>query len=87
MKNPRFFLLIVFIFSLIFLFLDLPSDFRVGQFSLPSKKIDINIGLVKIKKNFEFKLGLDLQGGSRLTYKVDLKNIKKEKRGKKKVAR
>ncbi len=80
MKNPRFFLLIVFIFSLIFLFLDLPSDFRVGQFSLPSKKIDINIGLVKIKKNFEFKLGLDLQGGSRLTYKVDLKNIKKENR-------
>lgn len=80
MKNPRFFLLLVLIASLFFLFVDLPSAIKIGNISLPTKNLNADLYLFRIQKNFDYKLGLDLQGGSRITYKVDMKDIQKANR-------
>lgn len=92
MKNPKFFVTLIFVLGFILLLIDLPIIYNLGKFKLPfsrktqdlSKinlsKIDFNIGAVKFKKDLNYKLGLDLQGGTRLEYKVDMANIPSKER-------
>lgn len=76
MRNPKFFLLIVFILSIALFLFDLPKGIHVYKFSFnPS---EITIPFTKVKKDFSYKLGLDLQGGTRLIYNVDMTSIPKD---------
>lgn len=90
MKNPKTFIFIIFFASIILFFIDLPRpfliDFKIPQLPFLSKEIkvqkeinlqniDIDLGILNLKKDFNYRLGLDLQGGTRITYKVDMQGI------------
>ena len=75
MKQARFFVIGIFFLSILLFLFDLPSPFTVF-FTIPAvppilkEAHPISIDLIKT-----YKLGLDLQGGIRLVYDLDLKNI------------
>lgn len=89
MRNPRVFLFFIFVISLVLLLIDL-SPFSYNKVTIPFfnqklpsfdfSRMSLDIGIIKIKKNFSYKLGLDLQGGTRIVYKVDMSGVAKEER-------
>lgn len=80
MRNPKVFIGFIFAISLILLVFDFPFSFKLGNFLLPPQNINLQIGNLQINKDLSYKLGLDLQGGTQLTYVVDMKNIPEEER-------
>lgn len=90
MRKPKLFIIIIFIVATALLIMDLPQkiDFnsvkfpfikepkKVANFTFDPSKIDIKLGNINIQKDLSYHLGLDLQGGTRLVYKVDMKDIK-----------
>lgn len=93
MKNLKLFIGILFFVAIILFFVDIPFPikFSGAKFKVPvinktlnlnfdSSKIDINLGFFKIQKDLSYRLGLDLQGGTRLIYQVDMKEIPEQER-------
>lgn len=92
MRNSKIFIWVISILSIILLIQNIPGklDLRSVKFPFVAKskqvfnlvidpsKLDLNLGGIVIKKDLSYKLGLDLQGGTQLTYRVDMKGIKKE---------
>lgn len=90
MGKPKVFITIIFIVAAILLVMDLPQkiDFnsvhfpfvkepkKVANFTFDPSKVDIKAGSVVIQKDLSYRLGLDLQGGTRLVYRVNMKDIK-----------
>lgn len=94
-KHPRiamFFILLLFFLAVL---INIPKEFTISYVSpaLPviNKKIFIQkhfngfnpnflIGGIHIQKDFSFKKGLDLEGGSSITLKADMKGIKDAER-------
>ncbi|HMS22533.1 MAG TPA: protein translocase subunit SecD [Candidatus Levybacteria bacterium] len=74
MKNPKIFIVTLFLFVLFLIIFDFPQNFQFLGVKTP-ESIDLNIGNIHFKKDISYKLGLDLQGGTQLTYKVDMVNI------------
>jgi preprotein translocase subunit SecD len=78
MKRSRIFVGIILVFSLVLLVLDLPFQYtasidraRIPFLSDPTQQqTPLTIPLVQ-----PYKLGLDLQGGAKLTYDLDMSNI------------
>ncbi len=54
----------------------MPLIGRPVSLSFDSSHLNLHLGPLKVTHDIPYKLGLDLQGGSRLTYEVDMKNIK-----------
>ncbi len=75
MKNPKVFIVLIVLASLLLFIFDLPHGFKVGQASVPPQDVNVRIGNLNLQRNLSYKLGLDLQGGTQLTYKVDMKDI------------
>ena len=91
MRSPKRFISAVFVIVLVLLFFVVPLSFSIKNIQIPfvkdkqtlnvnSEKIDFQIGPIQFKKEFSYRLGLDLQGGTRLEYRVEMKDIKKEDR-------
>ncbi len=94
MNRPKLFILIIFLASILFLIVNSPVPFAFNEISLPftNKKIDIpdvafdpndvtfGIEPFGISRDMSYKLGLDLQGGTQLTYHVDMAEIASEDR-------
>lgn len=89
MKNPRYFVGVIIIFSILLLFVDLPKGIFEKTITIPylnrsfvtnPSGIHINFGPIKIQKELEYKLGLDLQGGTQLVYSVNMDGIASDKR-------
>lgn len=88
MKNFKIQLFIFIILLIIIILIDLPENFPIklnlGKIKIETKinplKIELTIFGKKIKKEFRTRLGLDLQGGSRLVFEADTKGIKEEDR-------
>ncbi len=89
MKKPTIFVGIIFFVSILLFFAVLPQGLKLPGFKLPFlnqevnlnfSQIDINAGPLHIQKNFDYRLGLDLQGGTRLTYDVDMSEVESDKR-------
>jgi preprotein translocase subunit SecD len=78
MKSPKIFVLFIFLVSIVLLFFDLPLPIKIGKTELDPSKPNISIGSVKFNPDFSYRLGLDLQGGTSLTYKVDMKKVPKD---------
>ncbi len=90
MKHPKLFVGILTVVSVILLLLSLPNGF-LFQFKKPvaipltknkisfidPSNIQINLGPAHFQKILKYRLGLDLQGGTRLIYSVDMKNVPK----------
>lgn len=75
MKNPKYFVGFIFLVAAILLFFDLPLPLKFGKTILDPAKPNINIGPVKFSPDLSYRLGLDLQGGTSLTYKVDMAKV------------
>jgi len=77
MKNPRFLLWIIVLLTVIAVFINLPSSFN---FSVkPFKPINFDkaaiLSKLKITKKIDFRKGLDLEGGTSITLKAEMKEI------------
>ncbi|HVT01027.1 MAG TPA: protein translocase subunit SecD [Patescibacteria group bacterium] len=86
MKSSRSFLAVLIACAILLLFIDLPTPLKLGTHTIPviNKKINLNFdssnlnlaaGPIRIAKNMSYRLGLDLQGGTRFVYQVDMKNV------------
>ncbi len=82
-KNPHRVFLFIVILTIILAAIDLPENFRIQQ-TLFGKKIDvtvnppeinINIGNIRIQKQFKTHLGLDLSGGTHIVLNADMSSI------------
>lgn len=95
MKNPLTFLFVTFLAALILFFVVLPKPisigFKTGRLPLINKSINFNrefgitlidwdFGIIRVTKDFEYRLGLDLQGGTRIVYEVNMKDISSSER-------
>lgn len=80
MKKPKLFVIVLAVFSVFLLLFDLPSNFQMYGKSISPSNLNLQIGSVLIKRNFDYRLGLDLQGGTRISYNVDMKNIPEKDR-------
>ncbi len=75
MRNPKVFIVFIFLVSLLLLIFDFPYSFKIGNVLIPPQNIQAQIGNLQFQKDFSYRLGLDLQGGTQLTYKVDMTDI------------
>lgn len=91
MNNPKLFILLLFVLSAILFFVNLPSpvainiqtpkipllgkSIEVKNVNIDFSSLDIDLGFARIEKKFDYRLGLDLQGGTKITYKVDMSKI------------
>jgi preprotein translocase subunit SecD len=75
MKNPKLFVSFIFLVALILLFFDLPMQVKLGSIVLDPAKPVINAGPIRFSPDLSYRLGLDLQGGTSLTYKVDMAKV------------
>lgn len=75
MHKSKYFVGIIFLLSLALLVFDFPFNFKLGNVSLPPEAINFQMGNIRIVKNLSYKLGLDLQGGTQLTYRVLMDKI------------
>jgi preprotein translocase subunit SecD len=71
--RPKIFLLILFFVAAILFFINLPLP------GIPSR-VDFNIGPINFNRDLSYRLGLDLQGGIRLVYELDMKDIEENER-------
>lgn len=84
--RQRYFLLIIFILTLLSLYIDLPPEiplkFKIGNFKIDQKiyrsDLDLSLGPLRIRKEIKTHFGLDLQGGSHLVLEADMKEIEEQ---------
>ncbi len=94
MKNPKVFTLLIFIASFLILLMVIPMRISIPIAKVPLVNkivaktltldpsfVNIDIGFMRFKRDFSYKLGLDLKGGTRIVYKVDTSQIPKNQRG------
>ena len=79
MKSSKLFLILLFFAALFLLFVDIPVPLKFGKTVLDSSHLNLNLGPLKIQKDLGYKLGLDLQGGTRLIYQIDMKKVPADK--------
>lgn len=58
------------------LWIDLPENFKVGNYTVNPLRINARIFGKEIKKDFKTRLGLDLKGGSHLVFQADTSKLK-----------
>lgn len=86
MARQKFFLLFIFLFSIFIFIADFPTKFEFKEINVPflSNSIDvgfdpqnITVGILGFSatRDLSYKLGLDLQGGTQLTYEVNMGEI------------
>ena len=92
MSRSKVFIIIMLIVSAFLLILDLPGkvDLRsvkvpfieknkeIANFVYDPANIKLNVGGIVIERDLSYRLGLDLQGGTQLTYRVIMKNVPKD---------
>ncbi|MDH7476492.1 MAG: protein translocase subunit SecD [Microgenomates group bacterium] len=82
MKQIKFLALILIVGLIVWIDLpeNLPIKFNLGKtkinFVINPLKIDFNIFGIRIKRDFKTHLGLDLKGGSSLTFEADVSKVK-----------
>src|SRR3989344_1495472 len=75
--NPRFLFWFIVLLTLVSMFINLPNlrEISVG----PIKNLDIDsssfLRKFKIEKKLEFRRGLDLEGGTSITFKADMSGV------------
>ena len=88
MKKQRNLLGLILAITVISAVIDLPKNYRInfqiGKFKIDrvvsGPDFDFKIGPINIKKELNLKQGLDLQGGTQLTLKADMKDIQSKDR-------
>lgn len=76
MKAIKYILLIL--ASLLIIWIDLPENLKIGNYTLNPLSINANIFGMNIRRDFRTRLGLDLKGGSHLVFEADTRSVKPE---------
>lgn len=83
MRQPRFLLVLILFLTLLAALIDLPKQLPV-KFSLGDwrfekvftrPKLDLSFGPVRVSREFNLKQGLDLAGGTHLTFEAQVEDI------------
>lgn len=74
MKLFRVLIPLVLLFLIIWI--DLPENYKIGNYTVNPLTIDLNILGLQVKKQFTTHLGLDLKGGSSLVFETDISKVK-----------
>lgn len=94
MRSPKLFIFFIFFAALALFLIDLPTPiylktpkFKIGRKEIGSVSFRLNPNAIKIKigsfsliKNLSYRLGLDLEGGTRIVYSLDTSQIKEEEK-------
>lgn len=87
-KNPQRVFLLIILLTIILAAVDLPESFRI-QKTVFGKPIDVtinpvelnvNVGTIRIRKQFRTQLGLDLSGGTHVVLNADMAGISVDQR-------
>ncbi len=92
MRNSKIFIWIISVISILLLLQNIPGKIDLRSVKIPfieknkqvlnavidPQKFDLGFLGIPLQKDLSYKLGLDLQGGTQLTYTVDMKDVKKE---------
>ncbi|MDO8452362.1 MAG: protein translocase subunit SecD [bacterium] len=73
-------LLSILILSLLAIFICLPGEFKIRDFTLQRPSLDLKLGKFEFKRDLELKLGLDLAGGSHLVFEADTSALSTEEK-------
>lgn len=76
-KSPRLFFWLILIITFLAVFINLPKleNAQIGPFNNVSLNPSSILQTFKINKEFEFRRGLDLEGGTSITFKADTSGI------------
>ena len=80
MSGPLKKLLLVFVLAAISTYVILPQKFSLFGKNFNRYDLNLNIGSLKISRTFDFHLGLDIAGGSQLTFEADTSKISADKK-------
>jgi len=94
MGKPKLFVVVIFIVAAILLVMDLPGKIdlnsvklpfvnepkKIANFTFDPSRINIDTGIIQIQRDLSYRLGLDLQGGTRLVYRVNMSEIEESER-------
>lgn len=87
LSSPAKKVILIFFLFLICLFISLPNKLPLKvhfqninfEKEIVRPNLDLKVGKIEIKRNFDLVLGLDLAGGSHLVFEADLSKIAKER--------
>ncbi len=79
MTPVKKFTLIV-VLTLVATYISLPQRFSLFGKEITRPDLNINIGKISIQRDFKIHLGLDLAGGSQLTFEADMDKIQSEQK-------
>lgn len=72
--------LLIFLLSLLATLISLPHEFSLLGKRFTRPNLDLKVGRLEIKKNFDLVLGLDLAGGSHLVFEADMSALPPDKK-------
>jgi len=78
MKHPRLLLILVLVVTLFSVVINLtqPYSINIGKSHIKTPVLNFNfIPGIKVNRSFAFRKGLDLEGGTSITFKADMKGI------------
>lgn len=81
-KNPRFLFWFVVVLTIVAVIINLPAQIPVPfgkNKTVPGFSGDISLGPIQLRRDFSFRKGLDLQGGTSITLTAYMKDIPKDK--------
>ena len=78
MKNKNSILWLIILMTVLALFIDLPQSFWIFGKETKKPQLDLKIGNLKFKRNFDISKGLDLQGGTHLVFEANMEGVSQE---------
>ena len=72
--------LLIILLTLIAVLISLPHEFSLLGKRFTRPNLDLKVGRLEIKKNFDLVLGLDLAGGSHLVFEADMSALPPDKK-------
>ncbi len=72
-------LVLIIVFVACATYISSPSSFKLFGRTVNRPDLDLKIGNFELSRKFDLKLGLDLAGGSQLTFEADLSKISEDK--------
>lgn len=78
MKNPRFLFWFIIALTVLAVLIDLPERFSLFGKEFRTPRPSFVFGSFRFEPNFQFRKGLDLEGGVSIIYKADMSKISKE---------
>lgn len=80
MSSPIKKLILVLALAVAAIYISLPSNFSIFGKNLERPNLNLKIGSITISRSFDWHFGLDLAGGSQLTFEADTSKIPPDKK-------